>query len=80
MLRILFVYDRAPKGDWMTGRARTALSLVSGWIVGCVGGFIVLVFGPLLFTLPLKGDSTHEDNMLMLLLFGFFSASESVDS
>jgi len=78
MLRISFVYDRAPKGDW-TGRARTALSLVSGWIVGCVGGFIVLAFGPLLFTLRLKGDSTHEDNMLMLL-FGFFSASESVDS
>jgi hypothetical protein len=56
----------------MTRRMRTALSLVSGWILGCLGGFIVLVFGPLLFLLPLNGDSSHGDNMLMLLLFSFF--------
>jgi hypothetical protein len=56
----------------MTGRTRTALSFVSGWILGCVGGFIVLVFGPLLFPLPLNGDSSRGDKILMFLLFGFF--------
>jgi len=56
----------------MTGRTRTALSFVSGGILGCVGGFIVLVFGPLFFPLPLNGDSSHGDIMLMFLFFGCF--------
>jgi hypothetical protein len=45
----------------MTNHTRALLSSLSAFMLGCVGGFIVAVFGPLLFPASINGPSLGED-------------------
>jgi hypothetical protein len=45
----------------MTNYTRTGLSVLCAVFFGCVGGFLVAVFGPLLFPASITGSSLGED-------------------
>jgi hypothetical protein len=57
----------------MTNRTRSGLSVLCAFFFGCVGGFIVAVFGPLLFPASITGSSLGEDIVVFSML-AFFLA------
>jgi hypothetical protein len=57
----------------MTHRARIGLSCIVAFSLGSVGGFIVAVFGPLLFPASITGSGPGE-NIVVFSMFAFFLA------
>jgi uncharacterized membrane protein YfcA len=57
----------------MTHRTRSGLSVLCAFFFGCVGGFIVAVFGPLIFPASITGSSLGEDIVVFSML-AFFLA------
>ena len=55
----------------MTNLRRFWISVLVGFVFGAVGGFIVAVFGPLLFPLSMT-DSSRAENATAFLFFAFF--------
>ena len=49
------------------------MSALCAFFFGCVGGFIVAVFGPLIFPASITGSSLGEDIVVFSML-GFFLA------
>jgi uncharacterized membrane protein YfcA len=57
----------------VTNHTRAVLSSLGGFLLGCVGGFIVTVFGPLLFPASISGSSLGE-NIVVFSIVAIFLA------
>jgi hypothetical protein len=57
----------------MTHGTRSGLSILCAFFFGCVGGFIVAVFGPLIFPASISGWSLGE-NIVVFSMPAFFVA------
>jgi hypothetical protein len=61
----------------MTNYTRAVLSSLGGFLLGCAGGFIVAVLGPLLFPATPSGSSLGE-NLVVITMPAFFLVFGSV--
>jgi hypothetical protein len=57
----------------MTSHIRAILSSAGGFVSACVGGFIVAVFGPLLFPAT-PSDSSLGENIVLFSMLALFLA------
>ena len=55
----------------MTNHTRALLSALSAFMLSCVGGYIVAVFGPSLFLASINGPSLGED-IVVFSIAAFF--------